>query len=236
MKPTNIPLDELEKIPLFSGLRSEELQAILAVAHYKRLLSGGFYYQQDDPAECMYVLIKGQVKHTRVSQDGKQSLIEVIKPIRPFGLAAMVGDAGHPVSAQAGEDSSSLYWSRYELMQLVVKTPQMAINGMRIMAGQLHELQDRFHQVTTQKVEQRLAHMLIRLAAQSGKRVKEGILIDLGLTRQDLAEMVGTTLYTTSRMISQWEGQQLVVAGREKVIIRNPHGLIRIIEGAMEAV
>jgi CRP-like cAMP-binding protein len=117
-------------------------------------------------------------------------------------------------------------------MQQVQKVPRMALNAMSIIAEQLHELQDRFHQVTTQRVEQRLAHMLICLAGQSGKRVKEGILIDLGLTRQDLAEMVGTTLYTASRIVSQWEEQQLVVAGHEKVIIRNPHGLIKIIEGA----
>jgi CRP-like cAMP-binding protein len=85
--------------------------------------------------------------------------------------------------------------------------------------------------MTTQRVEQRLAHTLIRLAAQSGRKVDEGILIDYPLTRQDLAEMSGTTLYTASRTLNQWEDKALVIPGRERVIIRNPHGLSRISEG-----
>ncbi|OGO62544.1 MAG: hypothetical protein A2030_04520 [Chloroflexi bacterium RBG_19FT_COMBO_50_10] len=107
----------------------------------------------------------------------------------------------------------------------------MALNAMGLMADQLNEIQDRFRQVTTQRVEQRLAHTLIRLASQSGKRVKEGILIDHALSRQDLAEMSGTTIFTASRTLRQWDERELVIAGREKVIIRNPHALARIIEG-----
>jgi hypothetical protein len=67
-----------------------------------------------------------------------------------------------------------------------------------------------------------------------GKKVKEGIMIDLGRTRQDLSEISGTGLYTASRTLSQWQGQDLIIAGREKVIIRNPHGLVRIIEGSRD--
>jgi CRP-like cAMP-binding protein len=115
-------------------------------------------------------------------------------------------------------------------MDFVMRVPQMALNAMRIMAEQLQEIQERFRQAATERVDRRLAHTLMRLAAQSGKKVEDGILIDLALTRQDLAEMSGTTLYTASRMLSQWEEQKLVIAGRKRVIIRNPHGLARIVE------
>jgi CRP-like cAMP-binding protein len=115
-------------------------------------------------------------------------------------------------------------------MDFVMQVPQMAMNAMGIMAESLQEIQERFRQVTTERVEQRLAHTLMRLAAQSGVKVEQGILIDLPLTRQDLAEMSGTTLYTVSRLLSQWERDGLVIAGREQVILRNPHGLARIVE------
>jgi len=91
-------------------------------------------------------------------------------------------------------------------------------------------MQERFRQATTERVERRLARTIIRLALQAGKKVDEGILIDLPVTRQDLAEMSGTTLYTASRLLSQWENQELVISGRTKVIIRNPRGLINIAE------
>lgn len=112
-----------------------------------------------------------------------------------------------------------------------MKVPQMALNAFRIMAEQLQELQDRFLQVTTQRVEQRLAHTLIRQAAQSGRRVNEGILIDHPIARQDLAEMSGTTFYTTSRTLRLWEDLALVIGGRGKVIISDSFGLRRIAAG-----
>jgi CRP-like cAMP-binding protein len=230
-KSSTLPLEEILKIPLFMELEKEEVLPIIEAAHEKHLRNGEFFYFQGDQAEYMYLLTQGQVKLIQVGQDGKQALFQVIDPIALFGLVAMTTTDLYPVAAQTVKESHALYWTRHELMSYVLKLPQMALNAMKIMSDQLEEIQDRFRQVTTQRVEQRLAHTLIRLAAQAGKKVDEGILIDLAITRQDLAEMSGTTLYTASRMLSQWDGQKLVIAGREKVIIRNPHGLARIIEG-----
>ncbi|OGN88884.1 MAG: hypothetical protein A2Y88_04960 [Chloroflexi bacterium RBG_13_48_10] len=230
MKKTTIPVEEIVKIPLFHDLCQDDVLPLIESAHEKQLLAGEIFYFQGDTAESMYVLIKGRVKLSQIGQDGKQALIEVIKPTRLFGLVAMTSASTYPVTAQAAMESNAIYWTRIEMMSLVMREPKLAMNAMRIMADQLQEIQDRFRQVTTLRVEQRLANTLMRLAANSGKRVKEGILIDHILSRQDLAEMSGTTLYTASRTLSQWHGQQLVIAGREKVIIRNPHGLARIIE------
>jgi CRP/FNR family transcriptional regulator, nitrogen oxide reductase regulator len=118
-------------------------------------------------------------------------------------------------------------------MEFIPQAPQMTMNAMGIMAESLQEIQERFRQVTTERVEQRLAHTLIRLSDQAGIKVEQGILIDLTLTRQDLAEMSGTTLYTASRILSQWEKRGLVLAGREQVILRDRPGLAKI-SGAIE--
>lgn len=126
--------------------------------------------------------------------DRQQALIRVITPVSLFALVAITSQGSCLVTAQAAEDSLALYWTRRELMEFVQHTPQMAQNAMRIMAERLGEIQERFRQVTTERVEQRRAHTLIRLAAQNGKKVDEGIWIDLTLTNQDLAEMSGTTL------------------------------------------
>ena len=81
---------------------------------------------------------------------------------------------------------------------------------------------------------ERLIQVAHRKQRQAGKQVEEGVLIDLTLTRQDLAEMSGTTLYTVSRLLSGWEKQGLVLASRERVVICNPHGLAQILEAAAE--
>jgi len=228
------PADRMEgigKIPLFQGVAPSELERLVGAAHQEHRQAGEFFFLQGDPAEHMYVLLKGRVKLSQDGPDGQQVLIRVITPVSLFALVAINTASTYLVTAQAAEDSLAIYWTRREIMEFVAHNPQMAQNAMLIMADRLQEIQERFRQVTTERVEQRLAHTLIRLGAQSGKRVEEGILIDLKLTRQDLAQMSGTTLYTVSRILSQWEEQELVIAGREQVIIRNPHGLARIVEG-----
>jgi CRP-like cAMP-binding protein len=229
-KDAPILLEEIAKIPLFQGVPKNDLQVLVQAAQRRQLLAGEFFFLQGDEAECMYVLLKGRVKLSQVGANGQQALIRVITPTSLFALVALTTASSYLVTAQAAEDSQALYWRREELMEAIIRVPTMAVNAMRIMAEQIQEIQERFRQASTEPVEKRLAHTLIRLAAQSGKRVEAGILIDLTVTRQDLAEMSGTTLFTASRMLSRWEEQGLVISNREQVIIRNPHGLARLVE------
>ncbi len=228
------PLEAIKEIPLFQGVSQADLSRLVQAAHPNHLQAGEFFFFQGDPAERMYVLLQGRVKLSQVGGDGQQALIRVITPVRLFALVAMTTAGSYLVTAQAAEDSHALYWTRLELVDFTQQVPQMALNAMRILAEQLQEIQERFRQATTERVEQRVAHTLIRLAAQSGRQVAEGVLIDLKLTRQDLAEMSGTTLYTVSRLLSQWEAQELVIAGRERVTVRSPLGLARVVEGALD--
>jgi CRP/FNR family transcriptional regulator, nitrogen oxide reductase regulator len=101
---------------------------------------------------------------------------------------------------------------------------------MQVLAGHVREFQNRYRELATERVERRLARTVLRLASQVGRKTDEGVLLDLPLTRQDLAEMSGTTLFTVSRILSQWEDQELVRAGRERLVIRFPHGLVSIAE------
>ena len=233
-KPSPSLLEEIEKLPLFRGVAREDLSRLVQTAHRKDLQAGEFFFFQGDSAERMYILVQGRVKLSQMGPDGQQALIRVIAPVSLFALVAITRAENYLVTAQAAEASQALYWTRRELMEFILQVPQMAMNAMGIMAESLQEIQERFRQVTTERVEQRLAHTLMRLAAQSGVKVEQGILIDLPLTRQDLAEMSGTTLYTVSRMLSQWERDGLVIAGREQVTLRNLQGLARIVEADPE--
>ncbi len=223
-------LDEIGKIPLFQGVTREDLLNLVQDAHRKQVHAGGFFFIQGDPSDRMYVLIEGRVKLTQVGPDGQQALIRMITPVTLFALVAMTAFTDYLVTAQAVENSQAFYWTRDELMEFMRRSPVIAVNAMQMMAERLQEIQERFREVTTVKVEKRLAHTLIRLAAQSGKEVEQGTLIDLPLTRQDLAEMSGTTLFTVSRILSHWDDQGLIIASREQVIIRDSNQLSKIVE------
>ncbi|TIL38143.1 MAG: winged helix-turn-helix domain-containing protein, partial [Mesorhizobium sp.] len=84
--------------------------------------------------------------------------------------------------------------------------------------------------MSTQQVEQRIAHALLRIVSQSGRKTPEGIEIDFPITRQDIAEMTGTTLHTVSRLLSAWEDQGIVRSGRQKVTVTDPHALMLVSE------
>lgn len=88
--------------------------------------------------------------------------------------------------------------------------------------------------MATEQVDQRVAHALLKLVKQTGKKTVEGILIDFAISRQDIAEMTGTTLHTVSRLLSAWEDQGLVKSGRQKVTVVEPHRLLLIAEGRAE--
>jgi len=95
-------------------------------------------------------------------------------------------------------------------------------------------LQERQKALVTDRVEQRIARILLKLTAQSGRKIEEGVLIDLPITRQDIAEMSGTTLFTVSLTLNEWERGGLLEIGRERVVIRNPHGLVSISDDLVE--
>lgn len=215
---------------LLKDLGEADLARIAAAGQLRRADDDAFFFMEGDPASHVFILIQSKVKLSQVAVTGQQVILEYIDPGREFGLVAMLGEMEYPVSAQAVGDCQALAWDKNTLSQLMEKTPRMMYNALKIMARQIGYFQSRIRELSTQRVEQRIARTLLRLAQRSGKRVEDGVLIDLPLSRQDLAEMTGTTLFTVSRTLKQWENQGLIFSKREQVIIRFPHGLVSIAE------
>lgn len=112
----------------------------------------------------------------------------------------------------------------------MLRYPRLALNGMKLIAEYFVHLQSRYHELSTERVEQRVARAVMRLVRQTGRKVNKGILIDMPLSRQDLAEMTGTTLFTISRILKGWEQKGFVLSERERVTIIQPHELVIIAE------
>lgn len=220
----------LEKVELFQNLTPAEMRAVAAAGVEKRVEKGSFFFMQGDPAEALYVLGKGNVKLSQVTTDGQQVILRVAGPGEAFGIIAVLAQAEYPVTAEAVEDCTATAWRRSQLDGLIKKMPVLAINTVQMMAAQVKDYQNKLREMATERVERRIARTLLRLAKQTGRKTSEGVVIDMTLTRQDLAEMTGTTLYTVSRVLSQWETQGLVKSKRERVVIVFPHGLVTIAE------
>ena len=223
-------LQALAQAPIFQGLPPAGLQEVLRHAQSCQARKDEFFFMQGDDAKHLYILTEGRVKLSQVTLEGQQVILRVLGAWQMFGGIALLGNDVFPVSAEAVEDSQALRWTAEALQMLVQRYPALALNAMRWMADHAREMQDLFRQLATERVEKRLARALLRLARQLGRKTAEGVLIDFPLSRQDLAEMSGTTLYTVSRVLSQWEKDGLVRSGRERVVVLHPHRLVAIAE------
>jgi CRP-like cAMP-binding protein len=112
----------------------------------------------------------------------------------------------------------------------VEKFPALAVNTLQTVGSRLQESHTRVVEMSTQQVEQRIAHALLRLAKQSGRKVEHGVEIDFPISRQDIAQMTGTTLHTVSRTLSGWEQRGLIASGRQRIVLREPHKLMVLAE------
>lgn len=220
----------LEGLDLFRGLSPAELAAVVDAARHSTIARGAVLFREGDPADALYVLAQGRVKVTQLTADGDELLLRFVGPGELFGCVAALGERVYPGTASAVEPGMVLRWGNSAVAALLERCPRLSQNALRLMAGRVLELQDRLRELSTERVERRVARALLRLARQAGRKVEGGVLIDLPLSRQSLASMTGTTLYTASRIISRWEQQGLVASGRERILIRHPHGLVAIAE------
>jgi CRP-like cAMP-binding protein len=228
------PYPLLTKAALFRGLSRPVMEALCAAAVPKEVPRDGYFLHQGEPATTFYILLQGRVRLTQVTPEGHQVIVAVLGPGDGLGIIVALSNMAYPVSAEAIEDCLALAWTADVIRQQMLQTPQLALNGMTMLAHHFVEAQDRYRELATERVERRVARAVLRLVRQAGKRTAEGILIDIPLSRQDLAEMTGTTLYTVSRILSDWEQKGLVSTGRERVVLCKSHELVVIAEDLFE--
>ncbi len=222
--------DWLAAVPLFQKLTQAELVQLVHMGQRRTVAQDEFFFHQGDPADFLYLLEHGQVRMTQLSPDGEQVILRFIRAQDMFGGIAAFTFKTYPATAHALEDSTALIWDAAAVRELMRSMPQLALNVMDHAAETILQLQDRVRELQTERLERRVARALLRLAHQAGKPMENGVLIDLPLSRQDIAEMTGTNLYSVSRILSAWEKQGIIESGRERIVLRDPHQVVVIAE------
>jgi CRP/FNR family transcriptional regulator, nitrogen oxide reductase regulator len=220
----------IAQMGLFGGLDREGLVDVLRNARTRRVEKGTRIFSQGDEALTCYALIDGRVKIVQSGPGGEHLVVRFIGPGEMFGTLAVYTGGGYPADAEVVTDCVEISWPAAAMTDLMLRHPQIGLNMIRIIGRRLREVQNRLREAANERVERRIARGLTRLVRQGGRRTDVGIEIDFPLSRQDLAEMTGTTLHTVSRTLSAWEERGLVELGRQQVIIRQPHALIAIAE------
>lgn len=220
--------DAVAGCDLLRGLPPAVCLEVLENGRVRQLPQGDFFFHQGAEAVTMYVIAAGRVKLTQVTANGDQVIVNYFGPGSGLGIIVALSEMTYPLTAEAIEPCTVIAWGRDEMKTLMLRYPRLALNGMEMIAGRFVRLQERFSDVATRQVEQRVARALLRLVRQFGKRVEQGVLIDIPLSRQNLAEMTGTNLYNVSRILRKWEKAGLVSSQRQTVIICKAHELVMI--------
>ena len=225
---------DLRRVNVFRDCTDEDLKMFVEKGILRSIEEGEFFFFQGDPAKYAYILISGRAKLLQTNQAGQQVNLRTLSEWEIFGaLGAVREDAQYPATAQALEPSTALAIESSFLKEMMKTRPHLNINLMQLMTGYIMEMQERYRELATERVERRIALTILRLAGQIGKRTSRSEMkVELPLTRQDVAEASGTTIFTVSRVLADWERRGLVEAGRERVVIRDPHGLVQISEGS----
>ncbi len=212
---------------LLEGLSDAEQRELPAAAQPRLLKRGEILGQQGEPAELFALVQLGHLKLSQLNAAGMETIVRFVGPGDGYGAIALMPDSRFPVSATAVEPSRVLVWRRAVIVELAERWPRLKSNVFgeitRRMAGVLTTVQE----LATERVPQRVAKALLRLAEQGGSAGPDGIRIVHPVTRQELAELTGTTLFTVSRLMSRWEAEGLLRTGRGEVTIVNPEGLGR---------
>jgi len=220
----------LEGIDLFSGVQTDQLTSMLKDSYIAGFELDEVLFRQGDLAKVFYVLQEGRIKLSQLTPEGDKITLHYLKPGDAFGIIAVLREIEYPVTAEAVEKSRCIAWKAEHMRQWIVKYPRIALNSIRILSGFILDFQDRIRELSTERVERRIARSLQRLSSHAGKQSDRGITLSVKLTRQDIAEMSGTTLYTVSRTLNKWETLGLVDCKTANIVIKKPLAIADIAE------
>jgi CRP-like cAMP-binding protein len=207
----------LARPPLFSGVLPADYTRIVATARVKQFARREVLHIEGDSVQRVLLLTSGFAKISKLGTSGMEVILRFGVPGDVLGATDLFASGSHGTSAQAFRPCRALVWDAFVFKALVERYPVLHPSMARILIADLLELQERFREVATEKVGPRVARQLLRLEEQIGRRVNGAI--EIGLSREELAQMTGTTLFTVSRLLSKWEALGVVRPGRESVSI-----------------
>jgi CRP-like cAMP-binding protein len=214
--------------PLYRRLSPDDRQRLAEVSLVRAYEKGATIFSEGDPSEFLYTIDSGRVKVTKLLADGKEVILEILGAGDPLGAVAVYETRPYPASAVALEDCSLILVRRGAFFALLESSPSLVRGLLNGLSFRLIELTRRIAEVAGSRVETRLARVFLMLADRLGRPGERGMFIPLALSRQDLADLAGTTLETSIRIMSRWGKEGVVLSEKEGFLIPERKALERL--------
>jgi CRP-like cAMP-binding protein len=221
-------VDFVSQVPLFLDIAAEPLASLTAACRLDTFGPPGDIFRQGDPADRVWIVVDGQVKIVRSDETGREAILEVLSKGEAFG-GAVIFLPEHPATARPLTDTATtVSLPRFAYERALRESPDAALRIIHMLGHRLHS-SIRMNQLAGERVERRLAYILLKMGRVCGRPGPEGIALRVSLSRQDLADMAGTTLETAIRILSRFRKDGLVETRRGGyLLLRNEGGLKKI--------
>lgn len=216
-------MEELKKclkdLTVFARLEGEELRLICEKSYEKFYQQGEIIFFENDSLKKLYLLVQGRVKLSMLSPEGKEKVMTILQEGDIFGEISLFDQDPHPLTAEVLEDSRLLILPWDELETAIMKKPSLAIKIIEALAKKTRLLTSQVRELVFQDAEGRLASLLKRFADDFGVRVKSGTMIELVLTHQEIANLLGTSRVTVTKLLNRFIDQGVIKIYKRKIVI-----------------
>ncbi len=220
--------DALRAASLFRGLAEEDRQRLADVALVKSWDKGEVIFNEGDPSDFLLTVLAGRVKVVKLLPSGKEVILEIFGPGDPLGTVVAYEGRPYPASAIALERTSCLLVRRGPFFGLLEKHPSMVRGLLVAFTRRIVELAQRIPEVAGGRVETRFAHLFLKLADRVGRPRGNGVFIPIVLSRQDLADLTGTTIETCIRVMSRWGKEGVVETDKDGFVLADRNALEKL--------
>lgn len=217
----------LRATPSFKRLSPEDRQRVASVARVRNYAKGDIVFAEGEPSDFFYSVATGRVKVVKMLPSGKEVILEVFGAGEPLGAVAVYEGRPFPASAITMEDTACILIARGTFFTLLEQHPTLVRGILTGLTLRLIELTKRLAELSGGRVEARFARLFLKLAQDIGRTRPDGAFIGLPLSRQELADMTGTTIETCIRIMSRW--------GKDEIVRTEKDGFLVIDVAALEA-
>ena len=227
-------LETLNCLPAFASLDAATRERLVACGAVRDVAPDERCFTQGSPGGEVMLLVEGCLKLVREGAAGRQAIVRLVFAGELFGIGPAMGMPYYLLSTIAVRPSRVAVWPS-AVWHETLATATASADVLRVMGERLDDAYERLLDIATLDVAHRLTREILRLADQAGRLTEQGTLIDLPLTRQDLAAMTGTTRHNVSRILRRMEAQGLVRGGRRRLLVCDLEGLVRLARGQTTA-
>jgi len=199
----NIKIEFLQSIQLFSSLTEAELQQIAGKIRIEEFRKNEIVLREEDTNEYMYIILDGQVKVTQATEDGKEIILAIHKTLEFFGEISLIDGKTAPATVQASEDSFIAFIAKKDFYALLTSQSKVLEKLLQILCSRLRDSWRRIYLLNFKHASDRVRTLFLSLSLENGSKTPEGIVLNLRLTHQEIADMTGLTRESVTRVLDK---------------------------------